>query len=110
MASPEPLPAPLPATYNIQQLYPVPEEGASWVVAYWNGVKHELKTVHAFALATTTSSGGSAILVSLRYDPEVGAWLCCDTEATYCGLIPPGMSLGEYEQHDPKGHTPGGGV
>lgn len=94
-------PAVRAAAYTLQQLYQMP----GWVVAYWNGTLHTLAPVHFFGLATVTS-GAPPIIASFRYEVEARDWVCCENEATYCGLIPPGMTLADYEQHDPHTATP----
>jgi hypothetical protein len=100
-----------PPTYDRFILKSImPAEG--WQVVYDDEGTHLVLPVHALALAHRVTyechtnrrvrepwrepAEENWEIVGLTYDPSE-AWDVCDAMANYCGLLPPGMALKEFE-------------
>lgn len=95
------------ADYTLQTLAPLP---GGWRVVYWDGVRHHVEAVFLVGLANNPVVGDPPVIATFTYTPTT-AWEWCEGRPDYCGLLPPGGDLGDYEAHDPHGHVPvpGGG-
>ena len=94
-------------TFVIHTIMPAP----GWQAVYWFDDHHEAMPIHTLALVsrqTRLSPTGELLgqetdderdIVGLDYTPRDG-WSVCDDDGAYCGLLPPGLTLVDFEaQH-----------
>jgi hypothetical protein len=88
----------------------------NWQAVYYGEGTHQLGPVYALALAyrrTRDTHTGAIVpprvaasedelweIVGLYYDPGEG-WIVWDERSSCCGLLPPDMSLAEFEARCP---------
>jgi hypothetical protein len=108
------MPQPSHPTYNqwaVQTIMPAP----GWRAVYYDRDtgKHWLSDLHALALAyrrtyechtgvlieprISKSEDETWEIVGLEYEPK-GIWGVCDDARNFCSLLPPGMTLEEFEE------------
>ena len=71
-----------------------------WTAVYWTNDQHVARAFHFFAL--TEDHEGPPIPV--EYTPS-RRWVQCDNEANFCGLLPPGRGLEDFEAQVPCPHV-----
>jgi hypothetical protein len=90
------------AEYTLDQVFAAP---GGWRAVFWTGTQHLTEPVYIISLATNKATSDPGLIVSLTYTPGSG-WTVCEQRPDFCGLLPPGFALGQYESHDPFGHVP----
>jgi hypothetical protein len=90
------------AEYTLDEIIPAM---GGWRAVFWTGTQHLVEPVYIIALATNKATADPGLIVSLTYTPGPG-WTVCEQRNDFCGLLPPGADLGEYEREDPFGHAP----
>ena len=112
---------PRPPTYETFLIHTI-MPAAGWHGVWWFADHHEALPVHVLALVTrytrecrsneVVSQYANEVeedrrdIVSMEYNPSDG-WCINDDCGNYCGLLPPGWTLVDFEgHHDPMtSHT-----
>ena len=97
-------------TYLIHTIMPAP----GWQGVWWIEEEHESLPIYALALVTCQAREVSTnqvvhayadeleedrrLIVGMDYNPSDG-WNVCEEDGNYCGLLPPGWTLADFEQH-----------